>query len=93
MPRVQAHAAAVEVPETRYTKFGDSYIAYQVFGDGPIDFLLVQGFASHVDGLWEYPPAKRYFTASHRKPCVRRPIRLPAFLGSHGHRRRAADRA
>ena len=62
MPRVQAHAAAVEVPETRYTKFDDSYIAYQVFGEGPIDLLLVQGFASHVDCLWEYPPAKPFFS-------------------------------
>jgi class 3 adenylate cyclase len=62
MPRVQAHAAPVDVPETRYTKFGDSYIAYQVLGEGPIDFLLVQGFASHVDCLWEYPPAEPYFS-------------------------------
>jgi class 3 adenylate cyclase len=51
----------VDIPETKYAKLGDSYIAYKVFGEGPIDFLLVQGFASHVDGLLEYPPAKRFF--------------------------------
>jgi class 3 adenylate cyclase/pimeloyl-ACP methyl ester carboxylesterase len=33
-----------------------------VFGEGPIDFLFVQGLASHVDVAWEYPPVSRFFS-------------------------------
>jgi class 3 adenylate cyclase len=51
----------VEAPETKYTKLGDSYIAYQVFGEGPIDFLVVAGFASHIDVQWEYPPTNKLY--------------------------------
>src|SRR5262249_40687041 len=31
------------IPETRYAKSGDTYIAYQVMGDGPFDLVLVPG--------------------------------------------------
>jgi class 3 adenylate cyclase len=47
----------VEVPETRYALTSDGlHIAYQVWGDGPIDLLLVPGFISHVEMAWEWPP-------------------------------------
>ncbi len=42
-------------PETRYTKSGDVNIAYQVVGDGPLDFVLVAGFVSHLDLDWAEP--------------------------------------
>jgi class 3 adenylate cyclase len=45
----------VEPPETKYAKLGDSYIAYQTVGEGPIDQIYVMGIASHVDVQWEYP--------------------------------------
>jgi class 3 adenylate cyclase len=48
------------VPETRYTRGGVS-IAYQVFGDGPIDLLLAPGFVSHCEILWEHPDVARSF--------------------------------
>jgi class 3 adenylate cyclase/pimeloyl-ACP methyl ester carboxylesterase len=43
------------VPETRYTKSGDTYIAYQVMGEGPFDLVFVPGFISHVEMALELP--------------------------------------
>jgi hypothetical protein len=37
------------MPETRYAKSGDTYIAYQVMGDGPFDLIFVPGFVAHLD--------------------------------------------
>jgi class 3 adenylate cyclase len=59
---VRGEELNMQPPDTKYTKLGDSYIAYQVFGDGPIDFLFVQGLASHVDVAWEYLPLSRFFS-------------------------------
>ncbi len=36
-------------------------IAYQVFGDGPIDLLMAPGFVSHCEVLWENPDVARMF--------------------------------
>jgi class 3 adenylate cyclase len=45
-----------EPPETRYAKADDGvHIAYQVFGVGPIDLVVIPGFISHLDLLWEDP--------------------------------------
>jgi pimeloyl-ACP methyl ester carboxylesterase len=40
-------------PETRYARSGDVSIAYQVIGDGPFDVVLVPGFVSNVELVWE----------------------------------------
>jgi class 3 adenylate cyclase len=45
----------------QYAQSGDVHIAYQVVGDGDLDLVLVQGFASHLDVEWEYPPIARFF--------------------------------
>jgi hypothetical protein len=37
------------MPDTRYAKSGDTYIAYQVMGDGPFDLVLVPGFITHLE--------------------------------------------
>src|SRR2546421_3209921 len=47
-------------PPTQYAKSGDSSIAYQVVGDGPIDLVLVLGFATHLELQWEMPPIARF---------------------------------
>jgi pimeloyl-ACP methyl ester carboxylesterase len=44
-------------PETKYTRSGDVHIAYQVVGEGPIDLVVVPGFVSHVEYIWEEPRA------------------------------------
>jgi pimeloyl-ACP methyl ester carboxylesterase len=41
--------------ETRYAKSGDVNVAYQVVGEGPLDLVLVPGWVSHVERVWEEP--------------------------------------
>lgn len=43
------------VPETRYARSGDLYIAYSVSGEGPLDIIFVPPAYSHLELLWEYP--------------------------------------
>jgi class 3 adenylate cyclase len=45
----------VPPPTTRYARSGDHNIAYQVYGDGPIDMLNNFGVLSHLEVLWEEP--------------------------------------
>jgi pimeloyl-ACP methyl ester carboxylesterase len=40
---------------TRYAKSGDVNIAYQVVGQGPIDLVVVWGWTSHLEVLWDDP--------------------------------------
>src|SRR3954454_5809397 len=46
-------------PETRYARSGDVHVAYQVFGEGELDRVLVQGFITHVELVWEHEPFAR----------------------------------
>jgi pimeloyl-ACP methyl ester carboxylesterase len=45
---------------THYAKSGDVHIAYQVFGSGPIDLVLVPGFVSQIENYWEHPDLARW---------------------------------
>ena len=47
-------------PPTHYAKAGDASIAYQIVGEGPIDLVLVLGFATHLELQWESPPFARF---------------------------------
>jgi class 3 adenylate cyclase len=47
-------------PETRYARSGDLHIAYQVFGAGSVDLVLVPGFISNVEESWDNPSAARW---------------------------------
>jgi class 3 adenylate cyclase/alpha-beta hydrolase superfamily lysophospholipase len=52
-----------DVPQTRYAKADDGvHIAYQVFGAGPIDLVVIPGFISHLDLVWEDPELAAAFT-------------------------------
>lgn len=42
-------------PDTGYAKSGEFNIAYQVFGDGPLNLVVVFGYISHLDLLWTNP--------------------------------------
>ena len=48
------------VPVTRYAKSGEVSIAYQAFGDGPVDLVFVPGFISHIELAWEEPYLARF---------------------------------
>jgi hypothetical protein len=52
-----AHAMA----ETSYAKCGDLSLAYQVFGDGPVELVFVASFVSHIELLWTLPEFKAFF--------------------------------
>jgi class 3 adenylate cyclase len=45
----------VRQPETHYAKGPEGNIAYQVVGEGPIDLMIVPGWLSHLDLLWQEP--------------------------------------
>jgi class 3 adenylate cyclase len=47
-------------PVTRYAKSRDVHVAYQVFGSGPINLVLVPGFVSHIENYWEHPDLARW---------------------------------
>jgi pimeloyl-ACP methyl ester carboxylesterase len=47
-------------PETRYARSGDVHIAYQVFGEGDMDVVLVPGYLTHVELVWEFEPLERW---------------------------------
>jgi pimeloyl-ACP methyl ester carboxylesterase len=49
------------VAETSYAKCGDLSLAYQVFGDGPIELVIVGPFVSHVELAWTVPQFKAFF--------------------------------
>ncbi len=40
-------------PKTKYARSGEISIAYQVIGDGPLDLVVVPGFISHLDMMWD----------------------------------------
>jgi pimeloyl-ACP methyl ester carboxylesterase len=46
--------------ETRYANSDGVSIAYQVHGEGPLDLVLVPGFVSQVELLWEEPTVARF---------------------------------
>jgi class 3 adenylate cyclase/pimeloyl-ACP methyl ester carboxylesterase len=48
------------IPETKYAKSGDVYIAYQSFGEGPGNIVFVPGWISHVEYAWEEPSFARF---------------------------------
>jgi class 3 adenylate cyclase/pimeloyl-ACP methyl ester carboxylesterase len=50
----------LSVPETRYARSGDVNIAYQVVGEGPLDFVFVPPI-SHLELAWESPRQAQLF--------------------------------
>jgi pimeloyl-ACP methyl ester carboxylesterase len=47
--------------DVNYARSGDLRIAYATFGEGPVDFVFVPGFVSHLEAWWEARPAARFF--------------------------------
>ncbi|HEY2558154.1 MAG TPA: adenylate/guanylate cyclase domain-containing protein [Caldimonas sp.] len=48
------------VPQTNYARSGDINIAYQVFGAGAVDLVVVPGWISSIDVYWEDPGFTRF---------------------------------
>ncbi|MGJ4890941.1 alpha/beta fold hydrolase [Bradyrhizobium sp. HKCCYLR20261] len=51
------------VPPTRYVRGGHVHLAYQTYGSGPLDILLLPGFVSHVERVWEEPRCRAMLSA------------------------------
>ncbi len=49
-------------PITQYAKSGDVHIAYQAFGEGAINLVMVPGFVSNVENYWDEPDLARFLT-------------------------------
>jgi pimeloyl-ACP methyl ester carboxylesterase/class 3 adenylate cyclase len=47
-------------PTIRYAKSGNVHVAYQVFGQGPVDLVFVPGFISHLEVWWSDPGHARW---------------------------------
>lgn len=56
---IQAYSTPIGRPETKYAKSGEVHIAYQVFGEGNVDLVLVPGFTTHIELMWEHEPSAR----------------------------------
>jgi len=49
------------VGETAYAPCGELSLAYQVFGEGPVEFVFVGPMVSHVELFWTLPEYKAFF--------------------------------
>jgi class 3 adenylate cyclase len=49
-------------PKTQYAIAGDgAHIAFQVFGDGPFDLVVIPGFVSNLELVWENPESSALY--------------------------------
>ena len=53
----------MEGPRTHYLEHEDLSIAWQVFGDGPAELLVIPGWVSNVDQFWQHPKSRAFFSA------------------------------
>jgi class 3 adenylate cyclase len=51
----------MSAPQTKYAKTADGvHVAFQAFGDGPIDILFVLGWVTHIERMWDQPKIARF---------------------------------
>ena len=50
-------------PRTEYARSGEIELAYQVFGDGDHDVVLMLDWASHLEALWDQPAMVDFLTS------------------------------
>jgi class 3 adenylate cyclase/alpha-beta hydrolase superfamily lysophospholipase len=48
-------------PDTTYVKTPGGYVAYQVFGEGERDIMLVTHWGTNLDAMWEEPALAHFF--------------------------------
>lgn len=49
-----------DTPSVRFTRSGSVDLAYQVVGEGQRDIVLMIGWVSHLEVLWELPEARHF---------------------------------
>jgi DNA-binding SARP family transcriptional activator/pimeloyl-ACP methyl ester carboxylesterase len=50
-------------PPTRYVSGGGVHLAFQTHGAGRVDVLVLPGFVSHVERLWEEPRCRAFLSS------------------------------
>ena len=58
-----ATVPAAEPPPTRYVSGGSVHLAFQTYGAGRIDVLVLPGFVSHVERVWEEPRCRTFLSS------------------------------
>lgn len=54
----------VEVPEVRYARTPDgAYIAYEIFGTGPVDLIVCGSTLFPIDHMWDLPQLSNFMEA------------------------------
>ena len=56
-------AAAAEPPPTQYVSGGSVHLAFQTYGRGRIDVLMLPGFVSHVERVWEEARCRAFLSS------------------------------
>ena len=51
------------VPTTLYVKGAGAHLAYQTYGSGELDILIMPGFVSHVERAWEHPACRAFLVS------------------------------
>jgi class 3 adenylate cyclase len=51
----------MERPPTHYVSVGETDVAYQVIGEGPVDLLFCFGLGSHIELIWDVEPLVEIF--------------------------------
>lgn len=49
------------MPVVQYASAGDVNIAYQLFGSGPLNFVIVPGFTTHLHFMWDWPITRTFY--------------------------------
>ena len=78
-----------QAPRTRYAKCGDLDIAYQVFGEGPVDLVILPGPMIPIDSIDAEPSLYRFHHLIDEPPARWLAAQLPLAstvlkVGHHG---------
>ena len=58
-----ASSPVADLPPTRYASGGGVHLAFQTYGAGRIDVLVLGGFVSHVERVWEEPRCRAFLSS------------------------------
>ena len=50
----------MRIPETRYAKGRNGFVAYQEIGDGPVDLVFIPDWVTNVEVMWDEPSLARF---------------------------------
>src|SRR5690242_15183998 len=55
------HGYSQFVGDTSYASCGDLSLAYQLFGEGPVELVVAGSFVSHIELFWTMPEFEAFF--------------------------------